>query len=660
MFNSGIFPRLISFFSLDTIRKMMTHHPNAVNPPQPLGTLLGVTDGGCHVFSCDYDQMDKSMWKNMSWFENYIDDNYTGFKWQCVELARRYWLLNYGIVFDSIPMAYDIFRLEGARRVKDNETFKMIGHRNGSKVWPVKGSLLIWNPVGEFRRTGHVAVVVNVQDTFVDIVEQNVEDSIWPAGVNYSRRLRAEVGSDNGYRIHCSYSDAVILGWKTIDFEKPFDYTHYPNCREVDIKRVLHKVDGVDPNDSKWLDKSKDYVKVFFDKYGHNLVGKGETQAPYYTVTASGEVALKHATNVLHELFLDATDYVLHHKAQLADKFCIPERIWPRLRLSWFRQRNDIISGRFDFSVTPSGIKVYEYNADSASCLLECGLIQESWSKAVGLEVGKNTSSSLFKNLVDTWKQKNVDGHLHLLCDNDLEEIYHSMYMKSAAEEAGIKCTLIVGFKSISWAADGNLLDSNGVEIINIWKTWSWRTALNQITEKQMDLYFPITENFRESKEFDTSKIDRSQAPNLPDLVFHPRVRVFEPLWTLIPSCKSILPVLWNLKHDHPYFLRSSFECDATLEKSGYASKPVTGRAGGNIALYNPDGSLIEQTAGKWEDDKYVFQELCMLPKFDEDFVQVCTWAINGEYSGTVLRVDKTGIINLESNVYPIRVIPDA
>ena len=34
------------------------------------------------------------------------------------------------------------------------------------------------------------------------------------------------------------------------------------------------------------------------------------------------------------------------------------------------------VAGRLDFSLTPSGLKVYEYNADSASCLMQCGEIQ--------------------------------------------------------------------------------------------------------------------------------------------------------------------------------------------------------------------------------------------------------------------------------------------
>ncbi|HBC57006.1 MAG TPA: hypothetical protein DCZ03_07570 [Gammaproteobacteria bacterium] len=37
---------------------------------------------------------------------------------------------------------------------------------------------------------------------------------------------------------------------------------------------------------------------------------------------------------------------------------------------------NETIAGRIDFAVNENGIKLYEYNADSASCLMECGKIQ--------------------------------------------------------------------------------------------------------------------------------------------------------------------------------------------------------------------------------------------------------------------------------------------
>ena len=58
-----------------------------------------------------------------------------------MELARRYLLINHGVIFDSIPMAYDIFKLKSVRKVSDNSLIRMDAHSNGSRVRWV-GSLL--------------------------------------------------------------------------------------------------------------------------------------------------------------------------------------------------------------------------------------------------------------------------------------------------------------------------------------------------------------------------------------------------------------------------------------------------------------------------------------------------------------------------------------
>ena len=353
-------------------------------------------------------------------------------------------------------------------------------------------------------------------------------------------------------------------------------------------------------------------------------------------------------------MFLDSTDYVLHHQKDIGHNFRIPEKLWPKIRKSWYTRRDDIVAGRFDFSITPMGIKVYEYNADSASCLFECGYIQDRWAKAVGIaNVGRDTSTKLFEQLVATWKSKNVSGPLHLMCDNDAEERYHATYMMQAAEAAGIKCKLMVGVDGISWTLEGMLQDSEGVLIQNVWKTWSWRTALNQLSDDEFLAFLDQEEEFQTK----TGQRDMKHKPKLVDVLLHLKIRVFEPLWTLLPSCKAILPVLFKIQPKHPYLLKSQFELTPDLVASGYVTKPVTGRAGGNVALYNPNGTLIEKTSGKWAQDQDIYQELCMLPKFDGEHVQVCTWAVDGEYAGTVLRVDKSGIIGLESSVFPLRVI---
>jgi len=137
-------------------------------------------------------------------------------KWQCVELGRRYLLVNYGVVFDSIPMAYDIFDLKTVLRVKDNKELGFYAQVNGqSKIPPRRGSLLIWKPQGYFKTTGHVAVISNVGQNFLDIVEQNVDDEVWPTGTDYSRRLRTSTDQSGAFRIHCTFLDTRILGWMT-------------------------------------------------------------------------------------------------------------------------------------------------------------------------------------------------------------------------------------------------------------------------------------------------------------------------------------------------------------------------------------------------------------------------------------------------------------
>lgn len=69
------------------------------------------------------------------------------------------------------------------------------------------------------------------------------------------------------------------------------------------------------------------------------------------------------------------------------------------------------------------------------------------------------------------------------------------------------------------------------------------------------------------------------------DVLLRPEVLVFEPLWTVIPGNKAILPVLWSLFPHHRYLLDTDFEVNDELAKTGYAVKPISGRCGNNIDL---------------------------------------------------------------------------
>ncbi|KAF0714948.1 Aste57867_3631 [Aphanomyces stellatus] len=411
---------------------------------------------------------------------------------------------------------------------------------------------------------------------------------------------------------------------------------------------------------------------------GTTKLARGPSSA-YYTLTASGQAGLEHATNELHRMFVHATQYVLDHEEQFAPLFHFPASLWPKIRASWADHAADVISARFDFALTPDGIKTYEYNADSASCLFECGHSQDAWARAVGLP-GRSNSATLFGQLVEAWRAKHVGGVLHLLCDDDLEERYHSMYMQAAAQAAGLECHLIVGVDSITQDPFGGLFrDADGRPIRNVWKTWSWETVLKQYkTSEALMASSSSSSSLKRRPSALAAALGRKQAKlgddrgvsvppptsdeavQVMDILLHPSVRVFEPLWTLLPSSKAILPVVSMLYPDHPYLLRSSFDqADVASFTRGYCAKPVMGRTGANVSIFDEHHNLISATGGKWDQDNILFQELALLPKYDDKYVQVNCWAIDGHYGGTILRVDESNIIGGASGMYAMRVVPD-
>ena len=152
-----------------------------------------------------------------------------GCRWQCVELARRYLYITRRVTFGSVGNAYEIFGMKAATRVADNAALPLRSISNGSpgNGLPPISSMMIWAAGDAVGSAGHVAVVVGVTQTHVDIVEQNWDFSRWPAGQDYSRRLRLTVeGEEQGgtagsgsttVTVHETLPGAQILGWVTLD-----------------------------------------------------------------------------------------------------------------------------------------------------------------------------------------------------------------------------------------------------------------------------------------------------------------------------------------------------------------------------------------------------------------------------------------------------------
>ena len=614
------------------------------------GAVLGHAAGGVPVYSSDYDSADELQFPDRHAYRSYFDGVYMGQKWQCVEFARRWLYVNHGCVFDDVAMAYDIFRLQALTKVSDGMLLPLRSFRNGARRRPEPGALLIWNEGGHFTTTGHVAVVVHVGDDTLHIAEQNFMHVRWPEGQQHSRELAMSGSAAAGYCVDGGGDDATILGWvlQTEDREHAEEFAEDPPALlNIELARVTEPTE-YNPD---WLDPAEpDEAAYLADMGAATLARDPADQMTYFRLSETAQELLKRATSELHTLFMAATDHVLRHDS-LFEKFNIPRAIWPRIRQSWNNRRNEMITGRFDFALSERGLKVYEYNCDSASCHMEAARIQGKWAEAYDCHDGFDAGRLLAERLVQAWRKAHVDDVIHIMHDRDSEETYHALFMQRILESAGLPTRVLKGMSGLQWGADGSVLDAHGVPIRWVWKTWAWETALDQLREE--------CEHDEEAMASYRPGRARNEPPRLVDVLLRKEVMVYEPLWTLIPSNKAILPVLWRLCPNHPYLLRSAFELREELLASGYAVKPIVGRGGSNISLVDRGNAVVEETGGKFDERDQVFQELWPLPNVGGFNVQVCTFSTAGAYGGSCVRADRSLVITMESECLPLRIVPD-
>jgi glutathionylspermidine amidase/synthetase len=168
------------------------------------GQILGVSRRGVEAYS-------NCQSRCVVYEPNHWKGTYTGIRWQCVEYARRWLLINKGAIYGDVDIAAEIWnRINYLTDVKTNKTLPLESHLNGSKQPPQVGDLLIY--ARAFNETGHVAVVIDVdyKDGAIEVGEQNYNNEPWPG--DFSRKIDLVKKGDNYWLL-----DAYLLGWKHIN-----------------------------------------------------------------------------------------------------------------------------------------------------------------------------------------------------------------------------------------------------------------------------------------------------------------------------------------------------------------------------------------------------------------------------------------------------------
>jgi glutathionylspermidine synthase len=336
-------------------------------------------------------------------------------------------------------------------------------------------------------------------------------------------------------------------------------------------------------------------------------------ESAYYYFTSADITQFEEAARTLHKLCIDAAEAIIQN--DWWDRLSIPKAAIPIIKASW--ERDDFsLYGRFDVAYDGSGPpKLLEYNADTPTALVEASVGQWFWLQERFPK--RDQFNSLHERLIASWKT--LEGErVHFASFKDQPEDEQTvLYLQDTCHQAGL-VTKRTAIEDLGWNEKRNaFVDLENQRISCCFKLYPWEWMWSD----EFAMYLP-------------------QEP----------CRFIEPAWKMLLSNKGILPVLWELFSGHPNLL-PAFESPEPLEGS-YVQKPKLGREGANIQRLER-GQITEQTAGDYDSEDVIYQDLAPLADFDGNYPVLGLWIVNHEPAGLGIREDASRITTNLSRFVP-------
>lgn len=350
----------------------------------------------------------------------------------------------------------------------------------------------------------------------------------------------------------------------------------------------------------------------------HTTQEKYWDESRHYSFKMEQIEVLEAATNKIWSMYIQAVEHVIKH--DLFAQLGIPEKFKNYIISTW---EGDLpsIYGRFDFvydGVNPP--KLLEFNADTPTSLFEAAIIQYEWLKDV--HPSQDQFNSIHDKLKDYWnylKNYMYKDTLYFACLRETVEDYMNIeYLRDTAIQAGLN-TEFIYIDQLGWDKERKVfIDMNEKPIRNIFKLYPWEWMF---TEEYADFILE----------------DESETIWI------------EPAWKALMSNKAMLAILWELFPNDENLLETYFTPD---KLKSYAKKPIFSREGANVTLVR-DGKILESNEGAYGKEGFIFQQLCELPKFGDDYTLIGSWVVGQESAGIGVRESNSLITNNTSRFVP-------
>lgn len=282
------------------------------------------------------------------------------------------------------------------------------------------------------------------------------------------------------------------------------------------------------------------------------------------------------------------------------------------------------VIGRFDFINTVEGLKMIEFNSDTPTSVVEAFFVNHKACSFFGA------------------KSINEGMELHI------REAFH-MILESY-KELGYATNSIV-FSALGWHDEDRdtvryLLDQSGL-LATFVALEDLRIAEDRLCALINEQLVPIDVWYRlhALEKLAVESDEQDQYPtgaHVLDLVAKGKLAIINPPSAFVAQSKALLSLIWNLhevgefytpnehqlieKYMLPTYMENQF-----LNKSPYVTKPIFGREGGAVCLYEADGVIVERD----KDDYYWEQPMVYQKRVEMEEVECNTE--NGLYRGRLL-----------------------
>lgn len=310
---------------------------------------------------------------------------------------------------------------------------------------------------------------------------------------------------------------------------------------------------------------------------------------------------IRAATEGLGKIFARTTTIVQQGKNRLLRELGIPAAAIPAVRLRVFPDLPAAI-GRFDFALTDAGLKMLEYNAETPCSIVEAFYVNRQVCRFFGAE---DPNPGVSGHIPAVFR-RTVDRYLAL--GYPVEHVY---------------------FSSVDWHEEdlGNtryLLLQSGLKAAYT-PLSQLRIQDHRLYVRQEEQFLPVDVLYRlyplEKLAEDRDEDGYPTGAHLLELIADRRLAVINPPAALIAQTKALQALIWNLYETGAFFdseerdLIRTYMLPTYLEdrftgRRPFVTKPVYGREGGAVALYNSAGET-EARDGETEywDQPMVYQE---------------------------------------------------